>query len=146
MKSNQVSIKAVALLSLAVTIVWSVLDMRGYLSLAIGFSPRVPLNLVWGIDTFVWTLCFYLFGKQSELRLWNSVTIGAVIIFVPSIIASFFDPGAQMKLRAYDEKVTQATIIVGVIVSLLALAFDEMIRLEERYRAKQAAEPQPENG
>lgn len=145
MKTHQVSIKSVVLLSLAMTVLWSVFDLGGHLSRSVGLSPHAPLNLIWGIDTLIWALCFYLFGKQSELRLWNSITIGAVIIFIPFTMAAYFDPQSLMTLKAHDARVTQATIIVGVVVSLLALAFDEMISLEERQRAEQAAESQPES-
>lgn len=136
MKSNQASIKAVLLLSLGMTLLWAIFDMGGHLSRSVGLTPRTPLHLIWGMDLLIWTLCFFLLGKQSEMRMWNAVAVGTILIFVPALVVSLLDPEARMTLASYDSTVNLATVAVGIFATLLALVFDWMVNQVETFQAQ----------
>jgi hypothetical protein len=121
--------------ALLVTLLWSVFDLRGHMSAAIGWSGS-SFHIIHGLDVLVWGILFCAFGRMSMSECIGVAMIGLAIIVAPDTIVSLKEGGMPYSLPLYKETLARTIPLTIVVAFALAWLNDFLSELDRRQEAE----------
>ncbi len=119
------------LAAFAVAVLWSLLDVRGHMSAAIGWKGNY-FHVVQGLDVAVWAALFYAFGRMTLSECFGVTMIGVAIVVAPDTIVSFMEGGKLFLQPTYKETLARIITLTVIVAFALAWLNDYLSEIDRR--------------